>query len=79
MSFFGFTAPEWHESALCAQVGGDLWFPEKGEQTSEARLICKRCPVQDECLEHALTQHEPYGIWGSKSARERSKMRGSAA
>ncbi len=75
MSLFGFTAPEWHQEALCAQVGGDWWFPEKGGQAKEAQQVCAKCPVQEECLQTALANHEPYGIWGSSSPRDRARMR----
>jgi WhiB family redox-sensing transcriptional regulator len=61
----------WAAEALCAQVDGELWFPDKGGSTREAKAICAQCFVQAECLTWALTTHEGFGIWGGKSERER--------
>lgn len=66
----------WERSALCAQVDGDLWFPDKGGSTREAKAICSRCPVAVECLEAALTDPgDFYGIRGGVSVKERIKIR----
>jgi WhiB family redox-sensing transcriptional regulator len=40
-----------------------------------AREVCDQCPVQRECLTHALTLPEQYGVWGGTSGNEREKMR----
>ena len=65
----------WREKALCAQVDGDLFFPEKGESARPAKSICRRCPVIAECLAFALATNEREGIWGGLSARERAELR----
>lgn len=67
--------PAWHADALCAQVDGDLFFPDKGESTREAKAICRQCPVRAECLLWALDNAEPYGIWGGLSERDRRRLR----
>ena len=36
--------------------------------------ICFRCPVIDECLEHAL-HNEAYGTWGGMTERELYRAR----
>ena len=64
----------WMLEGLCAQVGGDSWFPEKGGSTQEAKRICMSCPVRIECLEDALARNERFGIAGGKSERERRKI-----
>lgn len=66
--------PDWTEEALCAQVDPDSWYPEKGGSTAPAKRICRRCPVIEECLAHALANGERFGIWGGKSERERRRM-----
>jgi WhiB family redox-sensing transcriptional regulator len=66
--------PDWTES-LCAQVGGDLWFPEKGESTKEAKAICRRCPLIAECLEWSLYIEDDHGVWGGTSREDRKKLR----
>ena len=42
--------------------------------TSLAKSICSECPVVEECLQYAL-RHEPFGIWGGKTERERKTIR----
>jgi WhiB family redox-sensing transcriptional regulator len=67
--------PEWMSRGICAQVGGDEWFPEKGGTTKRAKLICSRCPVQAECLQYALDEDIDWGVWGGASREERQFMR----
>ncbi len=67
--------PEWMKQAACAEIGAsdgfDIWHPEKGGSTAEAKRICVSCVVRSECLEYALASGERYGIYGGKSERER--------
>lgn len=66
----------WVDGALCTQVDeGDMFFPEKGEQSSTAKRICMRCDVREECLKYAMANDERFGVWGGLSARERTKLR----
>jgi WhiB family redox-sensing transcriptional regulator len=72
------TSPEtWRESALCAQTDPEVFFPSVGGGGGAARRICRRCPVQTECLEVALARpaEGDVGIWGGTSARERRALR----
>lgn len=39
-----------------------------------AKSICAECGVSEECLEYSLL-HEPFGIWGGKTERERKTLR----
>lgn len=64
----------WMDEGICAQVDPDLWFPEKGSRTREAKQVCMGCPVQEKCLKYALERGERFGIWGGYSERERSRM-----
>lgn len=64
----------WHEDALCASVGDDLWFPEKGESPKEAMKICRSCPVRAECLDYALTWRQNFGVWGALTERGRRDL-----
>jgi hypothetical protein len=65
--------PDWQSRALCAQVDPELWFPEKGQtaQALAAKRICRRCPVQAQCLAAALAGQEQDGIWGALTYYER--------
>lgn len=69
------SAPEWQHEALCAQVDPEVWFPEKGQSTKDAKRICARCPVQQPCLDWALAKDERFGVYGGLSERERRKLK----
>ena len=71
----GLPPPEdWQDDALCNQVDPELWFPEKGGSTREAKKICLSCTVREPCLEYALEKNERFGIWGGMSERERRRL-----
>ena len=65
----------WQERANCLGVDPDLFFPERGASTREAKGVCKGCEVRLECLEYALAHGEKFGIWGGLSERERRRVR----
>lgn len=64
---------DWQDRGLCAQTDPELFFPEKGGSTREAKRVCLSCDVRVECLEYALTNGERFGIWGGLSERERRR------
>lgn len=68
-------APEWMARGLCAQTDPEAFFPVKGGSTGEAKRICNRCEVRQECLDHALANDLRYGIWGGTSDRERQRLK----
>ncbi len=65
----------WWDEANCLGVDPDLFFPERGASTREAKAVCRGCVVSDECLEYALQNSEKFGIWGGMSERERRRVR----
>ena len=65
----------WQLKANCLGVDPDLFFPERGASTKEAKAVCRGCVVRDECLEYALANGEKFGIWGGLSERERRRIR----
>lgn len=65
----------WQASANCLGVDPDLFFPERGGSTREAKEVCAGCVVRDECLDYALSNGEKFGIWGGLSERERRLVR----
>jgi WhiB family redox-sensing transcriptional regulator len=72
----GATGPRtWQRQANCMGVDPDLFFPERGASTREAKEVCRGCVVQEDCLEFALTNSEKFGIWGGLSERERRRIR----
>ncbi|WP_396654917.1 WhiB family transcriptional regulator [Microbacterium paraoxydans] len=68
----------WMRGAMCAQIGGDDWFPKHGDlPTAErAKRICREaCPVQAQCLEFALRTGQSTGIWAGYSAKSLQAIR----
>ena len=66
----------WTALALCAEVGGDFFYPEKGGSSRDARSICASCPVRGQCLADALTRmgeygSGKYGVWGGTTFNQR--------
>jgi WhiB family redox-sensing transcriptional regulator len=68
-------AGAWQDEANCLGVDPDLFFPERGASTREAKEVCRGCVVREECLEFALANGEKFGIWGGMSERERRRIR----
>jgi WhiB family redox-sensing transcriptional regulator len=66
---------EWQSMANCMGVDPDLFFPERGASTREAKEVCRGCLVRQDCLEYALANGEKFGIWGGLSERERRQLR----
>lgn len=69
------TGQAWVESAACAGMDTDLFFPHRGDDCRPAKLVCDRCPVREACLEYALVNGERHGVWGGLSERERRRAR----
>ena len=67
-------SPREFENPLCAQVDGELWFPEKGGSSVAAKKICSQCSHITECAEWGI-KHEAFGIWGGLSVRDRDRIR----
>ena len=66
---------DWQDFANCLGVDPDLFFPERGASTREAKEVCRGCVVREDCLEYALRNSEKFGIWGGMSERERRRIR----
>ncbi|MGA9078366.1 MAG: WhiB family transcriptional regulator [Acidimicrobiales bacterium] len=65
----------WQARANCMGVDPELFFPERGSSTREAKEVCRGCVVRVECLEFAIANSEKFGIWGGMSERERRRVR----
>ncbi|WP_308346709.1 WhiB family transcriptional regulator [Streptomyces sp. ISL-66] len=72
----------WREDAACRELGARLFFrPAAGRALDRERTdaaaeeVCALCPVQRDCLRHALEAGEPAGIRGGLTARERRRLR----
>jgi WhiB family redox-sensing transcriptional regulator len=73
-ALFGDQDEDWRDQAICAQIDPDLFFPEKGGSSREAKKICLSCTVREECLAFALENEERFGVFGGLSERERRRM-----
>lgn len=64
----------WRQRAACRGVDPDIFYPVSDEEASDAKAICALCPVQQACLEWALTSRESDGVWGGATERERRRI-----
>ncbi|RPK58130.1 Transcriptional regulator WhiD [Streptomyces sp. ADI96-15] len=73
-------ARHWSDQAACAGAVTADFFPvgKRGVPASvlagDAKATCQRCPVRAECLTHALTFRENYGVWGGLDEDERADL-----
>lgn len=65
----------WRHSALCSQTDPEIFYPEKGGRTLEAKQTCMACEVRPECLQYALECDEEFGVWGGLSPQERRNLK----
>ena len=61
--------------ALCQQTDPEVFFPEKGSSAADAKKVCARCDIAQQCLEFALDTGEDHGVWGGRTPQERRRMR----
>ena len=83
-----FMEPVVGKQAACATVEPELFFPlytvgGVGElREAQAKEVCRRCPIKNECLEFALHTNDQWAILGGMTPAERSalkrNMRGAA-
>ncbi|ANS62678.1 regulatory protein [Streptomyces lincolnensis] len=74
----------WRDHAACRHEDPDLFFPigTTGPalvQQEQAKAVCRRCPVREECLEWALDTGQAIGVWGGTSENERRALKRRAA
>ncbi|MGA2211480.1 MAG: WhiB family transcriptional regulator [Acidimicrobiales bacterium] len=70
-----FKRPDWQDSAACRGQGVERFFPSEGSSLIQARRVCARCPVADDCLQYALAHPSLKGIWAGTSERRRRRLR----
>jgi len=76
----------WQQTGACRNgMATDFYPPMHTERKHErlarerrAKSVCAACPVQLQCLEHAIEVDERYGIWGGLNQDERRLLRVSA-
>ena len=70
----------WRGDAQCRGADARLFFPpgSTGESVgaiAAAKAVCRRCAVQEPCLEYAVDTNQESGIWGGRSEDERRVLR----
>lgn len=68
----------WRTEAHCLHLTA-LFFPERGGDATEAKAVCRGCPVREPCLEFALITNQTEGVWGGATDRELRRLRRSRA
>lgn len=55
---------------------GTIWeaFGDTSHYYDKAREICAACPIWEECLDHALSNKERFGMWGGLTPIERRRI-----
>jgi WhiB family transcriptional regulator, redox-sensing transcriptional regulator len=65
---------DWVEDALCAQTDPEIFFPEKGGSTQDAKKVCEKCNVRSTCHASAEYHKEGFGVWGELSKMDRKRQ-----
>jgi WhiB family redox-sensing transcriptional regulator len=71
---------DWTAKSACRDVDGELFFPigTSGPallQTDQAKAVCRRCDVSDDCLAFALDEGIDHGVFGGMSEDERRALK----
>jgi WhiB family redox-sensing transcriptional regulator len=62
--------------AVCKDADPEMFFSNENDiylHAEEARVLCRICPVQAECLRFAL-ENDEQGIWGGTDERDRKAL-----
>ncbi|MDO9377727.1 MAG: WhiB family transcriptional regulator [Nocardioidaceae bacterium] len=69
---------DWQFDGACNDADPATFFspefergPRRTARENAAKAFCARCPVVQECLRHAMSVREPFGVWGGLTAHER--------
>jgi len=75
---------DWRHRAACRDEDPELFFPIGNTgpallQIEDAKAVCRRCDVIDQCLQWALESGQGAGVWGGMSEDERRALKRRAA
>ena len=70
----------WRFEAACREADPELFFPIGSSgpalrQVQDAKALCSRCPVLEQCRQWALDYGEVAGVWGALSEDERRAIK----
>lgn len=68
------------DKAACLGEDPELFFPIGNTgpailQIEEAKKVCQRCDVREQCLQWALESSKDHGVWGGMSEDERRALK----
>lgn len=69
---------DWQLAARCRGMDPSIFFPkiDRGpalaRSESQAKAVCRGCPVIAECRTHAFAVGERHGVWGGLTTTERA-------
>jgi WhiB family redox-sensing transcriptional regulator len=75
-----FSAMDWRHRSACLDEDPELFFPIGNTgpailQIEEAKQVCRRCDVREQCLAWALEAGQDHGVWGGLSEDERRALK----
>src|SRR3954452_8096443 len=71
---------DWRHRSACLDEDPELFFPIGNTgpailQIEEAKQVCRRCEVREQCLAWALEAGQDHGVWGGMSEDERRALK----
>lgn len=86
----GFLELVYETKPECTEVTPDYFYADPNDEEEKygrseraiAVSVCRRCPIQYECMMHAITNGIEEGVWGGRIPQERAsyarRMKGTA-
>ncbi|WP_239311128.1 MULTISPECIES: WhiB family transcriptional regulator [unclassified Frankia] len=71
---------DWRHSALCRDEDLEIFFPIgttglAEQQIKQAKAVCRRCAITNDCLSWALETGQVAGVWGGLTEEERRTLK----
>ncbi len=71
---------DWRHKSACRDEDPELFFPigTTGPalmQIEDAKSVCRRCDVVEQCLTWAIDNGQDAGVWGGMSEDERRALK----
>lgn len=70
--------PRWKDG-VCQTMSSEIFFMDADDKadspSGDAQAACDRCTIVAACLHWAMINHEPYGVWGGTTPKQRQQLR----
>lgn len=66
---------DWLDDAQCEGTESNVFFTDTVEKVQQAKSLCRICTVRKSCLDLAIRENQPYGVWGGLTPQERKRYR----